>query len=371
MAFFKLSTNIHIFSNFDDFTSAFQINHNDFVLTHRFLYDQYHAMHSSYCVFLEDFGTGEPTDTMIQTIIDHIKGRDFQRIIAIGGGSVLDVAKVLSIKNISSVVHAFERKMPLEKGTPLIAVPTTCGTGSEVTNITIAEITALGMKMGLATDAIVPDDAVLIPELLKTLPFPQYMYSAIDAMIHAMESYVSPKSTPMTEMYSEKAIETILKTFVTLKNKGIASRESNYEDMLLASTYAGIAFGLAGVGAVHALSYPLGGAYHVPHGEANYQFLTAVFQLYAQKNPTGKIQSLNVLLASHLNVAPESVYSALDQLLEHLMPRKNLSAYGMTTDEIEVFSNKVITGQQRLLANNYIALTKEEIYDIYRLRFQP
>lgn len=142
--------------------------------------------------------------------------------------------------------------------------------------------------------------------------------------------------------------------------------------MLIASNYAGIAFGNAGVGAVHALSYPLGGNYHVPHGEANYQFFTEVFKLYCNKMPEGCIQELNRFLSEGLR-QPECVscksatwvYEALDDLLANLTPRNPLRTYGMTEEDIDGFTGNVLLTQQRLLTNNYAPFTKDEIRHIY------
>jgi 4-hydroxybutyrate dehydrogenase len=139
--------------------------------------------------------------------------------------------------------------------------------------------------------------------------------------------------------------------------------------MLVASNYAGIAFGNTGVGAVHALSYPLGGNYHVPHGEANYQFFTEVFKLYNKKNPTGCIAEVNKLMADKLGTTTENVYNKLEEVLSALLSKNKLSSYGMKESEIEAFTQSVFEKQGRLLANNYVELSKEEVSEIYRSLF--
>ena len=139
-------------------------------------------------------------------------------------------------------------------------------------------------------------------------------------------------------------------------------------DMLMASNYAGIAFGNTGVGAVHALSYPLGGSYHVPHGESNYQFFTEVFKLYNAKNPSGDIARLNDLLCVQLGVN-ENPYPVLDELLGKLIPKNKLRVYGMKPEEIQGFTSSVLQTQQRLLANNYVSLSEEEIREIYKVLY--
>ena len=179
----------------------------------------------------------------------------------------------------------------MKKVRELIAVPTTCGSGSEVSNVTIAELTELHTKMGLAADELFPDHAVLIPELLEKLPYSYFAASAIDALIHAVESFVSPKASRYTEMFSLKAVEMIIGGFKDMIQHGPDYRMNLLEDFLVASNFAGIAFGNAGTGAVHAMSYPLSGKYHVPHGEANYPFFTTIFAKYAELNPKGKLKS--------------------------------------------------------------------------------
>ena len=273
MQLFKLKTRIHRFDDFAGFAAEFALNDRDLVITNDFLYKPFMERLNLPCRFImqEQYGLGEPSDEMMNRILNDVRGCDFDRVIAIGGGTVIDISKIFVLKDVANVTDAFERKIPIVKSKQLIILPTTCGTGSEVTNISIAEIKSKHTKMGLADDAIVADDAVLVAELVKGLPFKFYACSAIDALIHAVESYVSPKSNPYTQLYCKAAIEIILDVFRGIAEKGEAYRFERLDDMLMASNFAGIAFGNTGVGAVHALSYPLGGTYHVPHGEANYQ----------------------------------------------------------------------------------------------------
>jgi len=367
MELIKVATKIHKYQEFNDFATQFDIGERDLILTHGFLYEPFMKPLNLDARFImqETYGSGEPSDEMMNAILADAKGQPYDRIFAIGGGTVLDIAKVLVLKDLEDVVHAFEKTMPLIKEKELIAVPTTCGTGSEVTNITIAEIKSKQTKMGLAVDELLPDHAVLIPNLLKGLPYKFYVYSSIDALIHAIESYVSPKANDYTRLFSLKAIETIIDIYLNIIDKGEEYRFERLEDMAVASNYAGIAFGNAGVGAVHALSYPLGGKYHVPHGEANYQFFTDVFKLYTSKNPEGAIKEVNERLASLLDTTPDSVYEKVEQLLGQLLSKNKLSSYGMTAEEKELFTDSVIEGQGRLLANNYVPLTRDEILGVY------
>jgi 4-hydroxybutyrate dehydrogenase len=369
MKLLAIKPQVHKFDTAKEFAEFFNIGEGDFVLSNEFIYNPFFGSLNlkADVAFQEKFGTGEPSDEMIDAILATMKGKSYKRIFAIGGGSVIDIAKLFVIKGENNTLDLFDKKVPMIKDKELIIVPTTAGTGSEVTNISIAELKARHTKMGLAIDELYADHAVLIPELVKGLPFRFFVASSIDALIHAIESYVAPKSNPYTELFSVKAMELILKGYMQVLEKGEDYRKEIMEDFVIASNYAGIAFGNTGVGAVHALSYPLGGTYHVPHGEANYQMFIEVFKAYNKKNPTGKIAEVNKLLAEILGVGAEGdVYAALAGVLDKLLARKPLKEYGMKEEDIEKFAESVITGQQRLLGNNYVPLSKEEIAEIYR-----
>ncbi len=359
---------MHSFDTFAEFAKEFELGERDLVITNEFIYEPFMKACNLPCHFVmqEKYGLGEPSDEMMNQILADVKGVAFDRVIAVGGGTVIDISKLFVLGGLTDVMDAFDHKIPLVKEKKLIIIPTTCGTGSEVTNISIAEIKSRHTKMGLADDTIVADDAVIIPELLRGLPFKFYACSAIDALIHAVEAYVSPKANPYTRIFSEAAWEIILDVFQNIAKHGPEYRFEKMGEMIMASNFAGIAFGNAGVGAVHALSYPLGGNYHVPHGEANYQFFTEVFKVYQEKNPYGSIVEVNWKLARILNCQPEEVYPKLDELLGVLIAKQPLHAYGMKEEEVKGFAESVMQTQQRLLANNYVPLSVSEIEAIYR-----
>ena len=220
--------------------------------------------------------------------------------------------------------------------------------------------------MGLAVDEIYADRAVLIPELLTGLPYSFFATSAIDAFIHAIESYVSPKATLYTQMFSMKAMEMIIEGFQKIAEHGEEYRMNLLDDFLTASNLAGIAFGNAGTGAVHAMSYPLSGVYHVTHGEANYQFLTAVFAKYQEIDPNGRIKKLNNFLSNILKCESDEVYTKIEKLLDQIIARKPLHEYGMKEEEIESFAKTVEETQQRLLNQSYVKLTWQQMAEIYK-----
>jgi 4-hydroxybutyrate dehydrogenase len=317
-------------------------------------------------IFQEKYGMGEPSDEMIDGLVKAAKAFDYDRIIALGGGTIVDICKVLALDVPEKSVDLFTGAVPPKKVKELVVIPTTCGTGSEVTNVAIAELKSLHVKKGLAVEETFADVAVLIPETMKGLPYKVFATSSVDALIHAVESFLSPKASPFTEMYSRHAITMIMKAYKKIAGKGEEEFKRYLKDFVLASNYAGIAFGNAGCAAVHALSYSIGGAFHVPHGEANYQFFTEVMKVYVKKDPDGKIKELTKLLAEVLG-AEESpaVYDELDKLLGELLAKKPLREYGMTEAQIEEFTKSTVDNQQRLLANNYVFLTDEDIKQIF------
>lgn len=364
---FSLPTVIESADSFREFAQRTAICAEDLILTNEFIYEPFIRPCDLTCpvLFQERYGAGEPNDEMIDAIRRDIP-KDTERIIAVGGGTVIDIAKVLTFSGDWSAEDIFMGRVVPEKSRRLIVVPTTCGTGSEVTNVTICELRQMKTKKGLALDTMYADLAVLIPEMLQTLPYKFFATSSIDALIHAVESFLSPNASPHSEMYSRQAMEMILRGFFYVRDHGPDSWKEKAEDFLIASNMAGIAFGHAGCAAVHALSYPLGGAYHIPHGEANQLMFAAVMRKYKEKMPVGKINCLEDLFGEILGVCAAQALAALYELMEDILQRKGLREYGIKEEELTIFADSVIEGQQRLLKNNYTALTREDMLDIYK-----
>ncbi|MCB9495379.1 MAG: 4-hydroxybutyrate dehydrogenase [Fibrobacteria bacterium] len=367
---FALKPTVQLFDTFAKFIEAVQPGPKDCIFTVKFLADtRFRPLNLESAILqFEDYGAGEPTDEMVDAILADFRKLDCERVIAVGGGSVIDIGKLLTLKATGKTLDFFQKTVEIAKDKELLLVPTTCGTGSEVTNIAIAGIPSKGTKMGLAVDALYADKAILVPELIHGLPEYVFVTSSLDALIHALESFVAPRSNLYAELFSMGAIRTILdgyKVFLREGRKATIPRLAR--SMMIASNYAGVAFGNTGVGAVHALSYPLGGVHHVPHGEANARLLSAVFGAYLAKDPTGRIRELSALISTTLEVPPwQDPWQALGQVIDLLLPAKPLREYGMLESEIESFADGVIENQQRLLVNNYVTLSRDEIRDIYR-----
>ena len=368
MKIFQQKSKIQKFYDVKEFVEEYQIGESDFILASKSIYEEYFAplQLKAHVEFKSKYGAGEPTDIMIDALLADFRKTDCTRIIAIGGGAVIDMAKILMLEGDYSTEDIFMRRVPLKRAYPLIAVPATCGAGSEVSNVSITELTAQHTKLGLAVDEIYADDAVLIPELLSKLPYSFFATSAIDAFIHAIESYVSPRANLYTEMFSMKAMEMIIEGFRAIIEHGEEYRFQLLEEFLVASNLAGVAFGNAGTGIVHAMSYPLSGVYHVTHGEANYQFLTTAFAYYQAMNSNGKIKGLNQFLGKLMDCEADDVYTELEKLLDKIIARKPLHEYGMKEEEIESFAKSVEKAQQRLLNQSYVKPTWEQMAEIYR-----
>lgn len=368
MKLFQQKTQVLSFENCAQFIKEFPLTSKDLIFASKTIYEHYFAPLSLPCdvLFHSDYGKGEPTDHMVDQLLQDVKGKDFDRIIAIGGGSVIDIAKLLVLKDATCAIDLFEKRIPLIKCKEFFAIPTTCGSGSEVSNISIAEITSKGIKLGLAVDPLYPDYAILIPCLLEYLPLPIFVASAIDALVHASESFVSPKSNSYTENFSVPAIQMILRGLSHMAYLGVEGRKEHLDVFMTASNYAGIAFGNTGTGCVHAMSYPLSGVYHVTHGEANYQMFLEVFKTYYKQKPDGKILQFMNICAQVMECEVENVFDKMEKALDQLLPHQPLHIYGMKEEEIISFSDNVIATQQRLLTNAYTPLSKDTLIEIYR-----
>ena len=362
---------IHEFADFAAFGRHFLLTSNDLILTSERLYracvwqadgcetpDGWQS--AARVMYRDHFGKGEPTDAMVNRMLEK---RDaihaavpggIRRIIAVGGGAILDMAKVLAVAPVGTkdVNDLYADPASLTRQFELIAVPTTCGTGSEVTNISVIFRTGLGTKHGLVGDALYPVHAALIPEALQGLPFDVFASSAIDALIHATESFLSPLATEETMARSREAIRGILTGFAAVaEDRGALPALCG--QFLRSAMVAGLAFGAAGCGPVHALSFALGGKYHVPHGESCYQYFLPVLRYYRANRPDGeRLQELETLLRDVLQAADG--LNALAALLERILPRRPMSAYGAVEADVPAFARSTIDNQQRLLARAYV-----------------
>lgn len=356
---------IYKMSDFGMLAEEFNLGERDVVLTNEFIYKPFMESFNIPCqyVFQEKFGAGEPSEAMIQTMYDAIPYDSYDRVIAIGGGAIMDLCKLLGCKRPSSVHELYFKREPVVHEKEVVAIPTTCGTGSEVTNISVAIVkdekdgvlTGGETKLGLVSDDIIPNKVVLIAKFLETLPYKPFASSAIDALIHATESFLSPGRKTMTsEMYSVRAMEIILEGFRRIGEDGPEARLSYLDEFVTASYLAGIAFLKAGCATVHGMSFPLGGTYHVPHGESNYALFGKILEIYDEKDPNGELIRFKELVARITGCKVEDAIPHLNELLEKVLPLKPLHEYGFKEEDIKAFAASVEANQQRLITNSYV-----------------
>ncbi|MEH6577959.1 MAG: iron-containing alcohol dehydrogenase [Amphritea sp.] len=218
----------------------------------------------------------EPTVSSIQLGVDKVRNGDYDSIIALGGGSPIDSAKAIGILG-KFGGNMRDYKFPrvvIESGLPIIAVPTTAGTGSEVTRFTIITDDASDEKMLCVGVGFMPMAALVDYNLTLSLPARITADTGIDALTHAMEAYVSQKANPYSDSQALSAMRLLGPNLRRVYHDG--SDKEAREAMMLGSTLAGVAFSNASVALVHGMSRPIGAAFHVPHGLSNAMLLPCV-----------------------------------------------------------------------------------------------
>jgi len=222
----------------------------------------------------------DPSYAVVHDGIKAAKAHNTEAILAVGGGSSLDAAKVIaaSISNNcepSKFVGYFKVRKPM---LPFYAIPTTSGTGSEVTMAAVISNLEKKCKDAMADTKLIPHFVALDPTLQYGLPASITAATGIDALTHAVESYVSVIATAQTRVQSKMATKLIFKSLATACEEG--GNEEALENMQMAATYAGMALSRASLGYVHAYAHQFGALYHIPHGHANAIALPYVFEFY-------------------------------------------------------------------------------------------
>jgi alcohol dehydrogenase len=289
-------------------------------------------------------------------------------IIGIGGGSPLDIAKAASVlvTNEGSVNSFFGIDLLKQPGLPTILVPTTAGTGSEVTPIAILSDEAEKLKKGIVSPFLFPRTAILDPELTLGLPPGVTAATGMDALIHAVEAYTSKNASSLTDMAAVEAMSLIAHNI----RKAFADG-SNIEaraNMLEGSMLAGMAFANAGVTAVHAFAYPIGAEFHIPHGIANSIMLIPVMEFNMLANFSKFADMAEILGGDTEGLTDrEAAFEAIEvlrDLSEDLQIPTGLSGYGITESDIPGLAAGVMK-VTRLLANNPRQLTLSDAEAIY------
>jgi alcohol dehydrogenase class IV len=220
--------------------------------------------------------TGEPDTEMVTCGLKQFKADKCDGIVALGGGSVIDTAKTISVLAVNDgTVQQFMGTDTVPKpGVGVIALPTTSGTGSEATRVVVIADSQSNLKMSGRSKAYVPGVAILDYKLTMSMPKPLTAASGIDALTHAIEAYVSRQANNFTDLLALSAVRLIRGSIRQTWHDG--SDEDARQNMLMGSFQAGIAFSNSSVGLVHSMSEPLGACFHVPHGLSNAMLLPAV-----------------------------------------------------------------------------------------------
>jgi alcohol dehydrogenase len=300
------------------------------------------------------------------------RAKGCRAVIGLGGGSALDTAKAVAVlaKNKGGVSDYVGLDRVPRPGLPAIMVPTTAGTGSEVTFTAVFTNRKTKTKGGINSRFLYPAAALLDPELTLSLPPRITAETGLDALTHAMEAYTSNKANPLSDLVAEKAIALIggsLKRAVT-KGSDLRARET----MLLGSLLAGLALANAGVTAVHAMAYPLGAFFNIPHGLANAVLLPGVLDFNRTANPARFARMYALLSGSPAGVSADREAKQCIQKVVRLsraigIPR-TLAALKIPRQAIPEMAPAAMK-VARPIENNPRPITEEDIIQLYNKMF--
>ncbi|WP_035710422.1 iron-containing alcohol dehydrogenase [Salibacterium aidingense] len=287
----------------------------------------------------------EPTDTYVAEALDQFKKEQCDLVLSLGGGSCIDTAKSIAvlIPNGGDIAdYMGNKKMADSQPVPHIAVPTTAGTGSEATDVTVITNTSTNVKMMIKQPAFLPAAAIVDPLLTKSAPKHVKAATGIDALSHAIESYISSKAHPMTDMSALSAMERIVHHITDAYED-----EENIdalENMSIGALQAGLAFSNSSVCLVHGMSRPIGALFHVPHGVSNAMLLPAVLE-YSKDAALERLADLGRIFDRETDKktdeqAADIAVSSVKKLCQRLnIP--NLRDWGIDLNQFENVVNKM------------------------------
>lgn len=310
----------------------------------------------------------EPTCDEAQGVIDEFKrvGADF--IVAVGGGSVMDIAKLASIcvTNDYGVRDLLDNPTKGKKMIKTLMIPTTAGTGSEATPNSIVSVPEKELKIGIVNNDMIPDYVILDAQMIKKLPFKIAAATGVDALAHAIECFTSNKATPFSNMFALEALELIINNIEEACLNVDAMESKN--NMLIGAFYAGVAITASGTTAVHALSYPLGGKYHIPHGVSNAMMLVPVMKFNEPlcRGLFAKAYDRIVKNGAEKTEEDKSLWliNKLDLIVKNLEIPTSLKEYGVKSEDLDILV-ELGMNVQRLLVNNMREVTKEDARKLY------
>lgn len=310
----------------------------------------------------------DPRHEIVDRCREALQAAKARAVIGLGGGSSIDIAKMAAVMavNPGQAADYFGVDTIPRPGLPTIMVPTTAGTGSEVTSIVILSDEGEKLKKGVVSPYLMPAAAVLDPELTLGLPPAVTAATGMDALIHAIEAYTSVNATGLTDLLAARAMELIGEHIRAAWARGsnLAARSAMLEGSLL----AGMAFANAGVTAVHAFAYPIGAEFHIPHGLANAIMLPPVmaFNMPGDLDRFARVAELLGEETAGLSArqAAEAGVEAVRQLGRDLELPQSLGEFGVKKKDVPGLAKGVMK-VTRLLANNPRTLTEAQARDIY------
>jgi alcohol dehydrogenase len=287
-------------------------------------------------------------------------------IIGLGGGSSLDAAKAIALlaTNPGTIEEYEGRQIYTHPPLPMVAVPTTCGTGSEVTWVSVITDTQRNFKMSIKGPHLFPRAAILDPDVLVSLPRPLIASTGLDALTHALEAYTVKPRTFFTDLLAREALQLIYHS-LPVAYEDIASYTPAREHLMLGSTLAGMAFGNSDVGAVHCLAETVGGLYDIPHGVANAIFLPVVM-----KYNLPAVTHRYATIARDLQIGDGDDDSAAQALIEEISSLSqtlhipSFTSLSIPCDQFEeiarrsVQNNSNSSNPRKMTVSDYIVLLK-------------
>jgi len=310
------------------------------------------------------FSDIQPNPTIHNTdaCADMIRKYQCEFAIALGGGSIIDCAKVACFvaKTPYPTADFFSRKRPVNKpGIPLIAIPTTSGTASEITTVSVLTDTENDIKAPIGSDYFYPTYALVDPELTVTCPPSVTAISGIDVLAHALEAYYGKKHQPLTDLAAERAASLVFEYLLTAYHEpdNLEARAKMSE----ASVTAGMAFNLTQTAAAHACSYPLTQDFDIPHGEACAFTLPSFWKLNSQSGP--EAERLHAFSQRLGFKDAEELADRIDEMKKEMGLRTTLEEIGVKTeaDLDQLVANSFAPN----MANNPVTVTKESLKALY------
>jgi alcohol dehydrogenase len=311
----------------------------------------------------------EPSIENVETGLREASRKAYQAVVGLAGGSPLDVAKLLSVllKHGGTTRDYFGIDQVPGRGIPTILIPTTSGTGSEVTKNAVFDDRQAKTKLVVSSPYIIADLAVIDPELTTSMPPSLTASTGADAFIHAVEAYVAVKSSPLSDVLALEAIRIIYENLpVAFADGGNISARYH---MAYGSMLGGVVLNLAGVNSSHALAYPIGSHYHVPHGVGCMLTFLEVMQYFSMACVPKFVRMAQAMGVHTEGTSPrqaaQQAVEEMRKLVEDIEIPHKLSTINMDRSLIEPFAKLVVATQQRLLTNGPRKLTERDIQIIY------